>query len=235
MKVYLINLDERTDRLSRASKQLNGAGCEFERVSAVKPSKDFERTYPYVTPGVAAIWLSHMECMERFLKTEQEYALILEDDFLLPKNLKSLEKILPTEFSFDFFQVGFLVTNLVDRVDIWISNGVDLLLKILSKVSKLSIQPFSQLHGRFLIKDQIGTTLQIVRHDIRPGAHAYIVSRSFARDLIQMNRPLIFSTDAFYISLAKMRGFTMLRFRKSRVGQDGSTSSIGSRFVKQSS
>jgi len=234
MKVYLINLDERTDRLSRASKQLNEAGCEFERVSAIKPSKDFERLFPYVTPGVAAIWLSHMECMERFLKTKQEYALILEDDFLLPKSLQSLEKILPPEFSFDFFQVGFLITNLVDRFDFSISNSFDLLLKFLSKVSRLSIKPFGQLRSRFLVKDQVGTSFQIVRHDVRPGAHAYIVSRSFAQDLVRMNNPLLFSTDAFYISLAKMRGFTMLRFRKSRIGQDGSTSSIGSRFVKQS-
>ena len=234
MRAYLINLDERPDRLKNAKRQFELIGLDFERIPAIKPDENFSELYPFVTPGVAAIWLSHMYCIEKFLTSGEDFALIFEDDFLFTE--KSLSenflKILPQEY--DFFQIGFLKTNIIDKTDLLIANTLDLYLKILAFISKVPSKGLQELQSRFLISDQLDTPWNHVRHDVRPGAHAYLVSREFASHLVEFNNPLLFSADAFYISLAKMRSFRMARFRKSQIDQDGSESSVEARFRTQS-
>ncbi len=234
MKAYLINLDERPDRLARAKHQFELIGLSYERISAIKPTNNFSKLYPLVTPGVAAIWLSHMYCLEKFLKSGEESALIFEDDFSFTKKALTPAFLTNLPREYDLFQIGFLKTNVIDKIDFLIANTFDLYLKFLCCLSRFPSSKLQRLQSRFLVSDQLGAPWGHVRHDVRPGAHAYLVSREFASYLVELNNPLVFSTDAFFISLAKMRSFNMARFRRSQIGQDGSKSSVATRFRTQS-
>jgi GR25 family glycosyltransferase involved in LPS biosynthesis len=233
MNAYLINLDGRPDRLSSATVQLHNLGINFRRIPAISPDRDFAELFPFVTPGIAAIWLSHMKALSTFLATEEEFALILEDDFEIKVGREKFYEMLATSDAFDFLQIGFLVTNAIDAIQFIFHNLKDFFLKTLNKFSKTSM-PFSQfIRSKYLVYDQDETHVLIVKHNVRAGAHAYVVNREFAQVLLQLNRPIIFSTDQFYISLATMRSFKMARVRKSIVSQSSSQSSIQKRFTSQ--
>ena len=233
MNVYLINLDSRPDRLTSATAQLQDLGINFERIPAISPGQDFSELFPFVTPGVAAIWLSHMKALSAFLATEEEFALILEDDFEIKVKGEKFYEILSTSKDQDFLQIGFLVTNAIDSLQFLFNNIKDLFFKILNRFSKTSL-PYSQFfRSKYLVYDQDEAPIILVKHNVRAGAHAYVLNRDFAQVLLKLNKPLVFSADQFYISLAAMRSFKMARVRKSIVSQSSSQSSIQNRFTSQ--
>lgn len=91
--VYLINLDGSDQRLRSASTQLRELGIEYERVPAVdgrgKSPKDFKevdfaRTWQYLgrplSGGEVGCYLSHVECANRFLASNADVCLVMEDD-----------------------------------------------------------------------------------------------------------------------------------------------------------
>ena len=86
IKGYVINLDGRQDRWAEASSQFAKIPFAIERINAVN-SADVEEEESYVPAGVAATWRSHQRAMRTHLETQFEYALILEDDFLLVRDI----------------------------------------------------------------------------------------------------------------------------------------------------
>ena len=235
MNVYLINLDSRPDRLAESTQQLERFGIDFERVSAVTSSLDFSVAHPFVTPSVAAIWLSHVKALSAFLESGAQQALILEDDFLISCGKDELLEKSELVSGYDLLQIGFLVTNIFDRLAYKFANISDIFYKTLSRYSRLSL-PFSKsLSSKFLVYGQDSISFKIVRGNFRAGAHAYIVTRNFAEGLLKLNTPIVFSTDQFYISLAAMNSFKIARLRKSIIGQSKSPSSVDKRFVSQKS
>lgn len=99
LKTYLINLDRAQSRLAFMEPQLRELGIDYERFSAidgtklVPPYPNFDaESYAKLHgrnehPREIACYLSHLGCLNRFLETDAEYALILEDDALLPSDL----------------------------------------------------------------------------------------------------------------------------------------------------
>lgn len=100
IKTYLINLDDSTERLHQSTKQLQAAKITFERVSAfdgrnIQPSDIREyndkESIAYMgrslKGGELGCYFSHVDCAKKFLETEAEYALILEDDMTAPETL----------------------------------------------------------------------------------------------------------------------------------------------------
>lgn len=109
IKTFLINLKESEKRRKRALKELSRYPfMEIELVEAVDGKKltaeeadnlfDRERfTSKYnhePLPGEIGCTLSHLECYRRLLQSDNEFALILEDDveFLDPENVESIFK-----------------------------------------------------------------------------------------------------------------------------------------------
>jgi glycosyl transferase, family 25 len=95
MKVltYLINLDGSDERLSRAVSQLEAVNWQFERFSAYdgrgKPLAEFQDYDDRLTQSLLGrtllnaelgCYLSHVGCVEKFLETEEDYLVVLEDD-----------------------------------------------------------------------------------------------------------------------------------------------------------
>jgi glycosyl transferase family 25 len=95
----LINLDRAEDRLTAMVDQLDALDMPFERISAVdgKVLQLVDETYDetgyrrrhgrLTNPGEVGCYLSHIECARRLLESGHEFALILEDDLVLPDNL----------------------------------------------------------------------------------------------------------------------------------------------------
>lgn len=96
IQTYLINLDGSDARLQSATRQLQAQGIAFERVPAFDGrGRDLASIAQYDPEGAQAYmgrplrggeigcYLSHIDCARRFLTTQADYALVLEDDMEL--------------------------------------------------------------------------------------------------------------------------------------------------------
>ncbi len=229
MRAYVINLDSRIDRWSEVHAQRDRLGVDIHRVSAVSVKSVV--VSPLVTPVIAATWQSHQKAMSQFLETEEKYALIMEDDFVLSSRWNQELIHLGLALNADFFQLGFLITNTLDRFHIILTGTFDWLLKILCNLANHSMFVRNKVGKKLLIREQLGIPFKVVLNDIRPGAHAYIVSRRFAEAALKINSPEFLSADAVYMSMGWMRSFRLLRFRRSLIGQSDSETSITERFL----
>lgn len=92
-QIYLINLDTSVDRLAQADSHLKKYHMDYERISAVDGRKLDVMSYPDYDSGQAwsnmgrdllgaeiGCYLSHVKCVEAFLASDSDYAIVLEDD-----------------------------------------------------------------------------------------------------------------------------------------------------------
>ena len=99
---FVINLKDATDRWDHMSKALDKVGLDYTRVDAVlgkklkEPIREFdERRFNILTGkhknyGEIGCYLSHINTLKEFLRSDLNYALILEDDVNLPDHLPEL-------------------------------------------------------------------------------------------------------------------------------------------------
>ncbi|MFP6842980.1 MAG: glycosyltransferase family 25 protein [Acinetobacter sp.] len=125
MKVvtYLINLDGSDQRLASATAQLNQAGWNFSRFAAYdgrgKALSEFEKYDDLAAQKILGrslinselgCYLSHYGCAQKFLETDADYLVVLEDDIqVLPdfkKNLDALLKYLHEHKELDWYVVN---------------------------------------------------------------------------------------------------------------------------------
>jgi GR25 family glycosyltransferase involved in LPS biosynthesis len=229
MKAFVINLQSRTDRWEEVCRQRELLGVEIYRVEALTEQNSVSS--PFVTGVISATWQSHQRALKEFLQTSDDFAFILEDDFILLRNWDLENLQICEEFNVDFLQLGFLITNLIDRIQFTLNQFVDLTLKLLNRITYHLPYLTPRLSSKLTVREQSGIPFRLVLNDIRPGAHAYIVSRRFAEAALKINSPEFLSADAVYISMGWMRSFNMLRMRSSHVGQSNSISSINVRFL----
>lgn len=97
---YLINLDKSVDRLAVASGQLNREGISFARIPAVNgndlPADDPHYDLPAMRrkfgrellPGEIGCSMSHLKALNEFLDSGTDYAVIFEDDAVLPAGFR---------------------------------------------------------------------------------------------------------------------------------------------------
>jgi hypothetical protein len=132
--------------------------------------------------------------------------------------------------TFDFIQVGFLITSRFEYFDFKFQNLFDIFKKILS-FGFFPISKTEFLAHRLTISEQKSVPFELVLNDIRAGGHGYIISRRFAEAGLEMNEPVFFSTDGVFMALGKSRSFKMARFRKSLIDQTNSPTSVSQRFI----
>lgn len=99
--VVIINLDRDADRLAYVKRQLDGLGLPFERFAAVSGTDLPPNVRPFFSPsedgsgflskGEIGCYGSHLSVYQRIVSGEiPAPALVLEDDVLLPANLKEI-------------------------------------------------------------------------------------------------------------------------------------------------
>lgn len=115
-EVYLINLERRKDRLTRATKKLNEAGISFKRMKAYDGQllKEFvdETILVRRTPGYLGCLLSHLEVIKTAYNEGHEKILILEDDIIIHRKVnEEFERIMNSmvvenKTEWDLFYLG---------------------------------------------------------------------------------------------------------------------------------
>jgi len=226
IKGFVINLDSRTDRWREASSQFSQFPFEIERVSAHAASF-VEPLEPFVPGAVAATWRSHQKAMQAHLNSDAQYALILEDDFLITHDInRVLAKVLKAD-DFDIVQLGFLTPSIFRRLMRYMIGLRDIFLKLLQFVYR--IIEFSAL-DRLIVREQKGIPFSLVINDIQAGGQAYLVSRKFSEAAQFMNNPSFLSADGMLMALSETRTFKVGRVRKNYIIQSDSISSVRQRF-----
>jgi len=229
--MYVINLEQRTDRWVSVINESLKNNLELTRVDAVVAGSMDTSECVYMPPGVVATWKSHQAAFREFLSTSDPFCLILEDDFVIPKMTRKLSMALKEGYkTFDFIQVGFLITSRFEYFDFKFQNLFDIFKKILA-FGFFPINKRKFLASRLSISEQKSVPLELVMNDIRAGGHGYIISRRFAEAGLEMNEPVFFSTDGVFMALGKSRSFKMARFRKSLIDQTNSPTSVSQRFI----
>lgn len=231
MKAYVINLSDRADRWHSVMTQKAFLGFEVVRVEAVTKESIPESIGKYVASGVAATWESHKLAMREFLKSSDEFGIILEDDFKLTTRWKRFDWKFLESLTPDFYQLGYLITSPLDRGYFIIFEFWDISLKVLVRLTKYLHIGFFGVGHRRLVQEQANMPWGLVPNNIRAGGQCYIVSRKFAAAAQEMNTPAFNTTDGFFSSLGDVRTFKMYRSRYNYVKQSDSPSSVHQRFL----
>jgi len=97
IRKVVINLKRRPDRLEQFNQEMNYMGWDYEVFEAIDGG------------GYVGCALSHQKIIEDFLKTDDEYIMVFEDDsFFMPYTKNQLEKSLNelSNLDWDFFHLG---------------------------------------------------------------------------------------------------------------------------------
>lgn len=185
---FVINLDSSTERMDRMSRRLNELKISFERIPAVN-GRDLsdelisQITYPYnhfesrvrfprtLTKGEVGCFLSHRKCWEKLIESNEEWALIMEDDIRIsdsaPKYMLSAD---------------------------WIPSGV----KIVQLSWSLPIQK-GRIRDEVIPIDNI-VDLVAPLYPEPLGCQCYIISREFAKAALSLSEKLEAPVDVIIFS-----------------------------------
>lgn len=232
MRAYVINLESRPDRWRHVLEQWQCLPWELVRVNAMDSAHVSAKYRRYLTPEVGACWESHTHALRAIAEGADSHGIVLEDDFLVrrPSSLRDLDSVMVRN-RITFLQIGYLSPGIAMRASKARVNLRDHLTKIYTNAGPG--MPGSQLalERSRLLREWTSLERGVVLDDIRPGAHAYVVERGFARTLIEVEQSFL-STDLYYMSLGEMRSFRMARLTQSAIDQTGHTTSITNRFSR---
>lgn len=198
--------------------------CRIEAINAF----DLRDNSKFLTKGALACWQSHRLAMENLIQSDFNFALILEDDFSI-KDFSKLKRLLgdPQIFdNVDVFQIGYLVNDYKERVDLIFRNLENWFFSFISLINFNFLGTTITFRDRVRVKRKFERPINWVADDFRSGAHAYLISRGAAEKILKLNHPPFLTTDAFFVSLNSGRAFRVYRRRKSLIGQLMSESSI---------
>ena len=227
----MINLEKDVERWSSVLLESENLPFDTYRVDAVN-AKDLP-VNNLVSPGVNAAWLSHLKAMQLFLDSGHDFALIAEDDFHVENREKLMKVLRRLQLGdWDLIQFGFLKPGIDTRIKILIANIDQIIFKVLGKISLVNGVSKLGFASRMRVKQSLKTPKGFVIDDCQPGAHFYLVGRTFCQSILKINNPQFLSIDDFYTSLSRMRTFKMIRVKKSLVSQKPFTAWIGPRFKR---
>ncbi|MEJ3619757.1 MULTISPECIES: glycosyltransferase family 25 protein [Brachymonas] len=118
MKIYVLNLDRRPDRMAKVASQMESLGLHFERISAID-GKEEDAQVALVAKrkfllnqkrlpsrGEQACAASHVKIWKNFLCSGASHALILEDDVLLAPSVPAFIEDFLREPELDFLNLS---------------------------------------------------------------------------------------------------------------------------------
>jgi GR25 family glycosyltransferase involved in LPS biosynthesis len=226
IKAYLINLDNREDRMFTSLDEANKCGIDLERISATKVSDlaSEEIKNSLLTEGALACLRSHQKAWQLISEGGEAYGMILEDDFYI-NNAKKLLKVCKPENlkGIDILQVGYLRMNFRYWTDIQLQNIESKVFILLAKYA----QKFDlKISNKLRVKRHRNLALFQIADDFRAGAHAYIVSKQTALRLLEIYKSDFITVDGYLCALSWTRSFRVIRIAEPLVTQRKSESSI---------
>jgi GR25 family glycosyltransferase involved in LPS biosynthesis len=232
MKIFLINLASRPDRLAQCKVEIAKLQLSFEVIIAVTP--DAVSDIKFVTPPVAACWESHRKCYETLLDSSAEFAIILEDDFIVTSAKRFWRDIeWAKKEKVDLLQLGFLLPGKLNHIINVCKITEASLFRLIYRLCSFPFIGRLKLQNRLRVRLFGITNKNYLPDFFSPGTHSYLISRKLAEQLLAMNSPQFLSADEFFISLSQMRSYKIFRSIFSSVTQSNSTPSINSRFLRR--
>jgi GR25 family glycosyltransferase involved in LPS biosynthesis len=131
-KIFVINLEERSDRLERVSDVLHFLDIPFERYSAIHKDSVTGIFNKFITqnpdstitrPGYIACLLSHLSVYKIALDRGYKKILVLEDDIFVHKNVKALIQTFFADVPNDWDMIHFGYLPLSDDLQMWSHNN----------------------------------------------------------------------------------------------------------------
>jgi glycosyl transferase family 25 len=111
MNIYFINIDSRTERKKFIEQQIKKLDLKAERVSAITPDDinidEFKKKYVVnISPPELCCSLSHELIWKKIISENNKYGIVLEDDVLLSKHLKTFISMIETsKNNFDLLRI----------------------------------------------------------------------------------------------------------------------------------
>ncbi len=178
---YIVNLDRSRDRWERMQALFRKLELDVVRLPAVDGRKMDSETLKNLrpklserhfwlkemTPGEIGCYLSHLKAWKALLDTEEEWALVMEDDLFVRDNVK--------EFICD---------------ESWIPEGVDLIQMTAGKY------PGEELREK-TVKETVGKNarlLKVLQWD-NMGTVAYLINRKGAKTMVALSEKILGPVD----------------------------------------
>ena len=238
--IYVVTIKRNLDRQTRMTKLLNKHNLQFsfiegedgEQLDPGKLKQVFDanksraRLGHDVTKNEIACSLSHIKALKTFLEDDkQDYALFLEDDISI-SNIESLEtsvKLMPKPKEWDLLYLGYQQMNMKMPLNIHLKWLLAYPILNALKLKRYDLQKIKRIFGR-----------PYNNYWFRAGSHntshAYVVSKSAAKKIIDYNTPVFLQADVVLMDMiveGKLRAFGLNKpvFYQS----DDLLSSIGAR------
>ena len=238
--IYVVTIKRNLDRQTRMTKLLNKHNLQFsfiegedgEQLDPGKLKQVFDanksraRLGHDVTKNEIACSLSHIKALKTFLEDDkQDYALFLEDDISI-SNIESLEtsvKLMPKPKEWDLLYLGYQQMNMKMPQNIHLKWLLAYPILNALKLKRYDLQKIKRIFGR-------PYNNYWFRAGSHNNTHAYIVSKSAAKKIIDYNTPVFLQADVVLMDMiveGKLRAFGLNKpvFYQS----DDLPSSIGAR------
>ena len=119
MKIFLINLKRATERLMSCEEEFRKAGLDFSIIEAIDgkelklPHDNFSSIKYSLLHGKKSnlgelgCYLSHLKVLKTFIESEENYALVCEDDIKIDSEIKEIvDKALNSDINFDLLRLS---------------------------------------------------------------------------------------------------------------------------------
>lgn len=107
-KIFVINLNESTERLERLKFEFERIGLDFERLPAVdgrdltedqifqhySPELNRKKYFKPLSKPEIGLYMSHLKACERIISENLDFGIILEDDIVLKNGFKMIPQVL---------------------------------------------------------------------------------------------------------------------------------------------
>ncbi|MBA6352880.1 glycosyltransferase family 25 protein [Colwellia sp. BRX9-1] len=191
MKIFVVNLDQRKDRLDFMVTQFIKLGLEYERISATNgkqvfnESKLFNRyrffleNRQYLVPGELGCAQSHINIWHRIIEEDIDYAVVLEDDVFIRPELKQVFEDINLISNFDYLKIDDCHLHQYEMI-----SGNETLNHDITN------------YKGSLYKKHIGKLFSAYECDPVPyGTGGYIISKQGAKQFIKASKRMYYAVD----------------------------------------
>ena len=202
--IYIINLERRIDRKEAIESKLNNLGiANYEIIKAIDgqqlpddlsgmyddtKAKQIHRT---MLKSEIACALSHIEIAKKIVANDLPYAVVLEDDAELTIQFKNLLSNFDvnSNYGFDFLILGSFSSNHYYNGKVKSITAPTILNE---KDSIIYLDESKYLIGNISIHNPSYPSVEL---DFVHGVHAYIISNSGAKKMLELNYPVCVEAD----------------------------------------
>jgi GR25 family glycosyltransferase involved in LPS biosynthesis len=232
--IAVINLDKDKLRMEDSVRQLEVLKLPFLRIQAVEGKSLSPDSYLVSNANVAACWLSHIKCYETLLASNYDRMLILEDDFVIKHKKAFLSQLHSASISdHNLIQLGFLSFGVVPKFEklVLLLNKISLVFTYVLPINSIKIPLFTRIRNRRERYQEAGKGY--IPMDFLAGSHSYVIDRTAAEILRNVNIPVFLPADGLLQSVSRSGTLNAKRAIRSHIAQAPGISSIESKFIKR--